>query len=243
MKISNKLVDGRQSTVGRKAEKLGFIGMAIAGMLMVFWGNSWADEKKTLTVQDVSDMVEAAQLAALDAQMDLRMEMKDALSGQTQNYEGKVFTKSPGKVYVHYTKPEEQFLYVGDQGSQMYQPSEKMVYVQKAAKGKNAKPVYLGVGQQLKKYIDISKVKISSENGDEVVLDFTPLDKDQSGFDHMKVTIRKNDWWPTQMEITTPAMVNKVRFTQLALNKGLKDEIFDFKPPKDAQVVEGDIFQ
>ncbi len=243
MKISNKPVDGRQSTVGRKAEKLGLIGMVIAGVLMVLWGNSRADDKKPLTVKDVSDLVEAAQLAALDAQMDLRMEMKDGLSGQTQNYEGKVFTKSPGKVYVHYTKPEEQFLYVGDQGSQMYQPSEKMVYVQKAAKGKNAKPVYLGVGQQLKKYIDISKVKIASENGDEVVLDFTPLDKDQSGFDHMKVTIRKKDWWPTQVEITTPAMANKVRFTQLALNKGLKDEIFDFTPPKDAQVVEGDIFQ
>ncbi len=243
MKISNKPVDGRQSTVGRKAEKLGLIGMVIAGVLMVLWGNSRADDKKPLTVKDVSDLVEAAQLAALDAQMDLRMEMKDGLSGQTQNYEGKVFTKSPGKVYVHYTKPEEQFLYVGDQGSQMYQPSEKMVYVQKAAKGKNAKPVYLGVGQQLKKYIDISKVKIASENGDEVVLDFTPLDKDQSGFDHMKVTIRKKDWWPTQVEITTPAMANKVRFTQLALNQGLKDEIFDFTPPKDAQVVEGDIFQ
>ncbi len=243
MKISNKPVDGRQSTVGRKAEKLGLIGMVIAGVLMVLWGNSRADDKKPLTVKDVSDLVEAAQLAALDAQMDLRMEMKDGLSGQTQNYEGKVFTKSPGKVYVHYTKPEEQFLYVGDQGSQMYQPSEKMVYVQKAAKGKNAKPVYLGVGQQLKKNIDISKVKIASENGDEVVLDFTPLDKDQSGFDHMKVTIRKKDWWPTQVEITTPAMANKVRFTQLALNKGLKDEIFDFTPPKDAQVVEGDIFQ
>lgn len=243
MKISNKPVDGRQSTVGRKAEKLGLIGMVIAGVLMVLWGNSRADDKKPLTVKDVSDLVEAAQLAAMDAQMDLRMEMKDGLSGQTQNYEGKVFTKSPGKVYVHYTKPEEQFLYVGDQGSQMYQPSEKMVYVQKAAKGKNAKPVYLGVGQQLKKYIDISKVKIASENGDEVVLDFTPLDKDQSGFDHMKVTIRKKDWWPTQVEITTPAMANKVRFTQLALNKGLKDEIFDFTPPKDAQVVEGDIFQ
>jgi outer membrane lipoprotein-sorting protein len=118
-----------------------------------------------------------------------------------------------------------------------------MDYVQQGAKGKDTKPVYLGVGQELKRYIDISKVKIVSENGDEVVLDFTPLDKDQSGFDHMKVTIRKKDWWPTQVEITTPAMVNKARFSQIVLNKGLKDEIFSFTPPKDAQIVQGDIFQ
>jgi outer membrane lipoprotein-sorting protein len=243
MKISNKPVEGWQSTVGRKSNKLTITGLVMAGMLTLLVGASQADDKKPLTVKDVSDLVEAAQLAALDAQMDLRMEMKDSLSGQTQNYEGKVFTKSPGKVYVHYTKPEEQFLYVGDQGSQMYQPSEKMVYVQKAAKGKDAKPVYLGVGQELKRYIDISKVKIASENGDEVVLDFTPLDKDQSGFDRMKVTIRKKDWWPTQVEISTPAMVNKARFNQIVINKGLKDDIFDFTPPKGTQVVEGDIFQ
>jgi outer membrane lipoprotein-sorting protein len=220
---------------------LGLVSLAV--IFMALGSAIRAEEKTALTVKDVSDLVEAAQLAALDAQMDLRMEMKDALSGQTQNYEGKVFTKSPGKVFVHYTKPEEQFLYVGAEGSQMYQPSEKMDYVQQGAKGKDTKPVYLGVGQELKRYIDISKVKIVSENGDEVVLDFTPLDKDQSGFDHMKVTIRKKDWWPTQVEITTPAMVNKARFSQIVLNKGLKDEIFSFTPPKDAQIVQGDIFQ
>jgi outer membrane lipoprotein-sorting protein len=220
---------------------LGLVSLAV--IFMALGSAIRAEEKTALTVKDVSDLVEAAQLAALDAQMDLRMEMKDALSGQTQNYEGKVFTKSPGKVFVHYTKPEEQFLYVGAEGSQMYQPSEKMDYVQQGAKGKDTKPVYLGVGQELKRYIDISKVKIVSENGDEVVLDFTPLDKDQSGFDHMKVTIRKKDWWPTQVEITTPAMVNKARFSRIVLNKGLKDEIFSFTPPKDAQIVQGDIFQ
>jgi outer membrane lipoprotein carrier protein len=219
------------------------MGLMMLCILFAMGGTGWAEDKKALTVQDVSDLVEAAQLAALDAQMDLRMEMKDSLSGQTQKYEGKVFTKSPGKFLVHYTKPEEQFLYVDAQGSQMYQPAEKMVYVQKAAKGKDVQPIYLGVGQELKKYIDISKVKIASENGDEIVLDFTPLDKDNSGFDHMKVTVRKKDWWPIEVEITTPAMVNKARFNQLALNKGLKDDLFAFTPPKEAQVVQGDIFQ
>ncbi len=149
MKISNKPVGSRQSTVGRKSKQLTQIGMVLA--LMAFGSLLRAQDKKVLSVKDVSDLVEAAQLAALDAQMDLRMEMKDSLSGQTQNYEGKVFTKSPGKVYVHYTKPEEQFLYVGSEGSQMYQPSEKMDYIQKGAKGKDARPVYLGVGQELKR--------------------------------------------------------------------------------------------
>jgi outer membrane lipoprotein carrier protein len=219
------------------------MGLMMVGILFAFGGTGWSDDKKSLTVRDVSDLVEAAQLAALDAQMDLWMEMKDSLSGQTQSYEGKVFTKSPGKIFVHYTKPEEQFLYVDARGSQMYQPVEKMVYVQKAAKGKDVQPIYLGVGQELKKYIDISKVKIASENGDQVVLDFTPLDKDNSGFDHMKVTVQKKNWWPTEVEITTPAMMNKARFSQLALNKGLKDDVFTFTPPKEAQVVQGDIFK
>src|ERR1035438_10045688 len=104
MKISNRLANSRQSTVGRKTKQLTLISLILA--LMAFGGALRAEDKKGLTVEDVSDLVEAAQLAALDAQMDLRMEMKDSLSGQTQNYEGKVYTKSPGKVFVHYTKPD-----------------------------------------------------------------------------------------------------------------------------------------
>src|SRR5580658_6953876 len=69
----------------------------------------WADSGKDLSVDQVSKNVEDAQAGIQDVQMDLKMEMKDSLSGTQQKVEGKVKIKSPDMVYVHYTQPTEQF--------------------------------------------------------------------------------------------------------------------------------------
>lgn len=200
------------------------------------------DAKKSLSVADVSKKVEEAQGKAEDVQMELQMEMKDSLSGQQQKMKGKVQMKSPDKIFVRYTEPTEQLLYIGKHLVQMYQPSEKTVYQQRPEKGASSEPIYLGVGKQLKKYIDISKVTIFKDSGDEVGLLFIPKDKMSAGFDKMKVSIKKKDWWPFQMEMETPSMNTKVRFSNYSFNKGLKDEVFQFTPPKDAQVVDGTVF-
>lgn len=198
--------------------------------------------KGELTVMEVSQKVEEAQDAAKDVQMDLDMDMKDSLSGATQKLKGKIEIKSPDWVYVHYTQPTEQFLYVSGSLAQMYQPAQKMVYQQHNGKGQNTEPVYVGVGKELKKYIAISKVTIVKNSGDEVQMKFIPLSPEDSGFDQMKVYIHKKDWWPYQMEMETPSMTTKAVFSHFAFNQGLPDSLFQFTPPKGAQVVEGTVF-
>src|ERR1700684_1757620 len=103
-----------------------------------------------LTVQEVSEKVEDAQESVDDVQMKLEMTMKDSLSGQEQHQNGLIQIKSPDKVYVHYDKPNEQFLYVNGNLMQMYQPVQNTVYVQKNVKGKDNSPFFLGVGRALK---------------------------------------------------------------------------------------------
>jgi outer membrane lipoprotein carrier protein len=202
----------------------------------------WADSGKELSVDQVSKNVEEAQAGIQDVQMDLKMEMKDSLSGTQQKVEGKVKIKSPDMVYVHYTQPTEQFLYAGGDLVQMYQPAQKMVYQQHSGKGQNANaPIYLGVGKELKKYIGISRVSIIENSDNQVGLLFMPLVED-AGFDKMKVYIHKKDWWPYRMEVETPAMTTKADFSNISFNSGLKDSLFQFTPPKSAQVVEGAVF-
>src|SRR5579872_2805728 len=145
--------------------------------------------KKDLTVADVTQKVEEAQAAAQDAQMDLQMEMKDSLSGAQQNSKGAVKMKFPDKIFVHYTQPSEQYLYIGGSLTQMYQPDQKTVYQQHTGKGENEAPVYLGVGKQLKKYVEISNVTLFKNSDSEVGLLFIPKDKITAGFDKMKVLI------------------------------------------------------
>lgn len=189
-------------------------------------------------VKAVLDKVEEAQSTVKDVQMDLRMQVKDNVSGQKQSVRGQVKMKSPDKVYAHYTKPTEQFLYINGNTLLMYQPDQAMVYKQSAAKGQ---PVYLGVGKQLKMYSGTSRVSIIKESNSEVVLLFVP-DGGNAQFERMKVTVRKADWWPGKVEIESTSMSSVAEFLKPVYNQDLKDEIFKFIPPQGVNVVEGEIF-
>lgn len=219
------------------------IGCQLLAVIFLIFGSAFAGDKpkKDLSVKEIAQKVEDAQGAMQDLQMDLEMQMKDALSGSQQEMKGVVDIKSPDKMFVHYTHPTEQFLYIGGTLIQMYQPDQKTVYQQMNGDSKNA-PIYLGVGKQLKKYIDISKVSVIKNSDSEVGLLLLPHDTMTAGFDRMKVFIHKKDWWPYQMEVETPSNSTKANFTHLAFNKGLKDSLFQFTPPKGAQIVEGAIF-
>lgn len=203
---------------------------------------AWGNPAKDLTVAEITQKVETAQSAVKDVQMDLNMEMKDSLSGAVQKMKGQIKIKNPNRVFVHFSQPNEQFLYISGPLAQMYQPSQKMVYQQKSGKGTNAGPVYVGVGKQLKNYIEICKVSIKKNSNDEVQLLFKPYSPDSAGFDEMKVFIHKKDWWPYQMEMETTSATTKASFSNFSFNKGLLDGLFEFKAPKGAEVVDGLIY-
>lgn len=238
MKMWIESADCRLSTVDRKTLQIGLlVGIFLCASL---WAR--ADDKKDLSVEDVSKKVENAQAAIQDVQMDLSMEMKDSLSGNQQKVSGQIKIKSPDLVYVHYNKPMEQFLYVSGPLAQMYQPSEKMVYQQHNGKGTHAEPVYVGVGKELKNYMAISRVSIIRDSDSEVELLFIPLSEDTAGFDKMRVYIHKKDWWPYQMEVETASGTTKAVFSNFSFNQGLSESLFKFTPPKGAQIVEGAVF-
>jgi outer membrane lipoprotein-sorting protein len=199
----------------------------------------WA-APKDLSVAEVSQKVEDAQESVKDVQMDLEVKMKDTLSGSEQSVRGVIQMKSPNLIYVHYTKPTEQYLYVGDDLMQMYQPAQKTVYQQKKGK-KDSSPFYLGVGKELKRYIKISRVSIIKNTDSEIGLLFIPL-SDNAGFERMKVFIHKKDWWPYEMEMETPSVISRAKFSNFSFNKGLTDCLFKFTAPKGTEVVEGAVF-
>ena len=198
----------------------------------------WADAPKALSVNEITQKVQEAQDSVQDQQMRIETNMKDTLSGQEKHFRGTVQIKAD-KVFVHYEKPDEQLLYIVGDKMQMYVPTQETVYTQDTGKGRA--PFYLGVGRALKKYVKVSRVSITKDNNDEVVLLFIPYD-DKQGFDRMKVAIHKKDWWPYQMEMDTPSVTAKAEFKDLKFNQGLQDSLFKFTPPKDTEVVEGSAF-
>ncbi len=192
-----------------------------------------------LSVKEISRRVDAAQAAMKDVRMELKMEMKDALSGVKQNVRGVVVMKNPGKVFVHYTHPIEQFLYIRDEVIQMYQPTQNMVYKQKAGKG--GEPVYLGVGHELNQYMAISRVSVVQETSEEVTLLLVPKVSDAL-FERMRVVVNKRTWWPVQVRMQSPSVETKATFQKFRFDEGVPDSTFEFSPPDDAQTVEGAVF-
>jgi outer membrane lipoprotein-sorting protein len=189
-------------------------------------------------VRDILDKVEVAQTSVKDVQMDLRMEVKDSVSDMKQKARGKVMMKSPDKVFVHYLKPNEQYLYIDGNVLLMYQPEQGTVYKQATDK---RQPAYLGVGKQLKRYSTTSRVSIIKDSPKEVVLLFVP-DGGEATYERMKVTVRKEDWWPGKVEIESGSMSTVAEFLKPVYNQGLEDSVFKFTPPEGVNVVEGEIF-
>lgn len=200
--------------------------------------NASADSGSDWTLKQVCQKVEAAQTQAQDVQMDLKMRMRDTLSGQTQEVQGEVDLKSPNLVYAHYRKPTEEFLYVDGDVAMMYRPDQKMVYRQKSA---GAEPVYLGVGRELKGYIDTCRVSIDRKSGDQVELLFKPKDPN-AAFTSMKVAVETKNWWPVRVEVETPAMNTRAEFSHFRFNQGLPAKLFQFTRPQGVELVEGAIF-
>jgi len=189
-------------------------------------------------VREILEKVEKAQAAMKDVRMDLKMEVQDATSGQKQTVRGVVEMKLPDKVFTHYLKPTEQFLYINGPALQMYQPGQNTVYRQSTKKGQ---PTYLGVGKELKKYSETSRVSIVKDGSDQVVLLFIP-DNGESQFKRMRVTIRKDHWWPEKVEIESLSMKTTAQFLKPVFDQGLPDSDFEFKAPEGATVVDGEIF-
>ncbi len=217
---------------------INFFGTSLLAALFFLTTPLWADTPKNLLVNDIIQKVQEAQDVVKDMQMRIEINMKDTLSGQEKHFHGLVQIKAD-KVFVHYEKPDEQLLYIVGDKMKMYLPDQKTVYAQDTGKGQA--PFYLGVGRALKKYVKVSRVSITKVSGDEVVLLFIPKD-DNQGFDRMKVSIHKKDWWPYRMEMDTPSVTARAEFKDLKFDQGLQDSLFKFTPPKDAQVVEGSAF-
>ncbi|GEM_PF-2062731 len=186
------------------------------------------------SVKEVLDKIERVQTDVKNVQMDLRMEVKDHVSGQKQSTRGKVVMKNPGKAFVHYLKPTEQFLYIDGKDMQMYLPDQGTVYKQEADR---SQPTYIGVGKQLKRYSATSQVSIIKDSDKEVVLLFIPENADAT-FERMKVTIQKKLWWPSRVEIETASMKTVAEFLKPVFDQVIDDSVFKFEVPPGANVVE-----
>lgn len=193
-----------------------------------------------LTVQEVSRRMEEAQASVKDVQFLLKGEYVDTLSGEKDRLEARVAIRHPDRAFAHYTRPFEQFLYLDAKSVRIYHPEQKTVYVQEESGGSKGR-LEIGVGREIARYMNKSRVSIIKDSKDSLVLLFIPK-SDELGFESLKLTVDKTLWWPVSMEMETPSLAYRASFSDYRFNQNLPDTTFEFTPPEDAQVVEGAVF-
>jgi len=153
---------------------------------------------------------------------------------KTDREEGVVFFKNPKNMLWNYTKPKAKKLVINSKKVWLYLPQEKVAYAQNAGyifKSKVLIKFLTGLGK-LKDDFTIEYANSGAlDKNENYRLVLTPLEKDTS-YNTMQITVDKNIFYILQVNFDdTFGNSTTVRFSNIAINSGLVNNIFQFKPP------------
>lgn len=155
---------------------------------------------------------------------------------QTEKGNGAVWFKKGGKMLWHYKKPEEQKIILDGRNLWIYIPAEKQVMKNNFS----AVPQHIVV-DIFRGQINIREkfsVTLLSQNPPSVVLELVPKEYDP--------TVKKlRLWYDTEKRHITKTELEDdlgtkttLSFLKVAIDKGIKDSLFEFTPPKGVEVFE-----
>lgn len=155
---------------------------------------------------------------------------------QTEKGDGAVWFKKGGKMLWHYKKPEEQKIILDGKNLWIYLPAEKQVMKNNFS----AVPQHIVV-DIFRGRINIQErfsVTLLSQEPRSVVLELVPKQYDP--------TVKKlRLWYDIEKRYITKTELEDdlgtrtiLSFLKTAINKGIKDSIFEFTPPKGVEVFE-----
>jgi outer membrane lipoprotein carrier protein len=158
---------------------------------------------------------------------------------KTDVEEGSVFFKKPKNMLWKYTKPKEKKLIINSREAWLYLPQEKIAYTQKSEYIFQSK-VLIKFLSGLGKLKDDFSIKYAQpepldKNGNYLLL-LIPLEK-SSAYNSLKITVDKNSFYILQVSFDD-FMGNStiLRFSNIFMNTGLSQKMFQFKPPAGIEV-------
>ena len=160
---------------------------------------------------------------------------------KTDVEEGSVFFKSPKNMLWKYIKPKEKKLIINSREAWLYMPQEKIAYTQKSEYIFQSK-VLIKFLSGLGKLKDDFSIKYAQpepldKNGNYLLL-LIPLEK-SSAYNSLNITVGKSNFYILQVSFDD-FMGNStiLRFSNICMNTGLSQKMFQFKPPAGVEVFE-----
>jgi outer membrane lipoprotein carrier protein len=160
---------------------------------------------------------------------------------KTEREEGKVFFKNPKNMLWDYTKPKGKKLVINSQTAWLYLANEKVAYRQKSESVFQSKFLinfFSGSGKLKNDFvIKYAEPKALDKDGNYLLV-LTPREK-TAACNLVKLTIDKNNFYILQVSFDdVMSNYTTLKFSNISVNTGLSQKIFQFKPPAGVQIFE-----
>ena len=200
---------------------------------------SYPSASHALTVDAILSQIENQFLRSADFQADFVQETEMKMMGRTEQERGRLYCKKPLKMLWVYQKPAAKKLVIQEETSWMYLPEENIVYTQSTERllGSSA-AVRLLLG--LSKITDDFQVQLApadkEEDKNHVLLMLTPHDP-HLGFKNAYLRVTEKNGQINQVWFEDSyGNVTRLNLSNIKFNQNLKNELFQFVPPKNADV-------
>ncbi|MBE9541787.1 MAG: outer membrane lipoprotein carrier protein LolA [Proteobacteria bacterium] len=195
-------------------------------------------QSSAVTAEDITGALQKKYRTMKDYRAYFKQEAKIQGYPRPQKSEGEVLYKNPGKMRWNYDKPEKQEIITDAVTLWLYTPALNQVMktdFSLARKSKLASAFLSGMGN-LEEDFNISLDKIDEANKEYRI---KLLPKDTSDIigslfltlDSKSFNIKKSELTDIYGNITI------VIFSELKINTGLKDSLFDFTPPEGVEII------
>jgi len=192
-------------------------------------------------VGDIAQKLQSSYEKTKDLKADFVQDAMIKSIKKTQREEGKVFFKNPKNMLWEYTKPQGKKLVINSQKAWLYLSQEKVVYTQKSESIFQSKFLinfFSGSGKLKNDFIiKYAEPKAYDKDGNYLLV-LTPREK-TSACNLVKLTIDKNNFYILQVSFDdVMGNTTTLKFSNISINTGLSQKMFQFKPPAGVQIFE-----
>jgi len=192
-------------------------------------------------VGDIAQKLQSFYEKTKDLKADFIQEVTIKSIKKTEREEGKVFFKNPKNMLWEYTKPKGKKLVINHQAAWLYLANEKVAYKQKSESIFQSKFLinfFSGSGKLKNDFtIKYAEPKALDKDGNYMLV-LTPREK-TAACNLINLTIEKNSFYIQQVSFDD-VMGNSttLRFSNISVNTGLAQKMFQFKAPAGVEVFE-----
>lgn len=189
--------------------------------------NGYADEAPINRLK--SFLAASASLAA-----DFKQVSFDKSGRPAQSSSGKFYLSRPGKFRWNYQKPFEQEIVSNNGKVWFYDADLEQVTVKQLDDSLGSTPALLLTGQ-----VDIEEKFVLQEQGQDEGMNWVKLSpkNEESGFKYILIGMNGNQLGGMELSDNF-GQLTRIYFSNIQLNQKLDDSLFNFKPPKGADVFE-----